>query len=683
MTVEASFEMVFEAIFEAIVEGSSAGASERGVSRCDTITGMSDASALSPETIESYIAAGHLSEAAGKNLQTFLADDSSSPFRDTLASLVGEENFQQLDALFWQVIPFGTGGRRGPMGEFGPATINARTVAESAQGLAVYARNTLGEGGSAVVAYDTRNRSDEFACITAATLAGNGMKVFLFPAPRSTPELSFAVRHLGCQVGVMITASHNPPADNGFKAYWNTGGQVLPPHDAGIIEQVYAVEQLHQVDVEEALADGRIVMLGDDLDEAFLAAVVDLSLSPARDIDGLYSPLHGVGESVCFEVVKRAGFNGVAILGDHREPDGDFPNVPDHFPNPERPEVFEPLFKAARAMKTPAEVILASDPDADRLGVAARTTLNSRPDDGAGEYVKLSGNRVAALLVDYVCEQRNDLTPEHFVVETLVTTPQVARIAQVHNLKVVYRLLVGFKYIGQAMDEHGPDKFVLGCEESLGYLAGQYARDKCAGIATLYLLEAAAVLKAQGKTLHDRLDELAVEHGHFLEDQTSKVCKGSEGAAQIQQLMAALRTQPPSELAGITWLQLEDFEAGVAKALGRESALPGDERTEQPIDSPRGNLLIFTGEIAGATYRMAIRPSGTEPKIKFYLFAESPVSDAALLDGVKAEVQNRIDALKVALDEWLDSVLSSGQPPQAGTDVEGAEAQRGAPIRSS
>ena len=648
---------------------------------------MTDHAALSPDSIASYVAAGKLSDAAGENLTKFSADDSSSSFREALAGMIGEKRFEELDGLFWQIIPFGTGGRRGPMGEFGTATINARTVAESAQGLAVYAKKTLGEGGSAVVAYDTRNRSDEFARITAATLAGNGLKVFLFRTPRSTPELSFAVRHLGCQVGVMITASHNPPADNGFKAYWNTGGQVLPPHDKGIIEQVYAVEKLHQVEFDEAVVDGRIEMLTEKIDDAFLDAVVSLSLSDARDIDGLYSPLHGVGESVCYEVVKRAEFNGVAILGDHREPDGNFPNVPDRFPNPERPEVFEPLYKAAKVMTPPAEVILASDPDADRLGVAARTTLNA--EDGsneAGTYEKLSGNRVAALLVDYVCTQRDDLTPEHFVVQTLVTTPQVGKIARAHNLKVVDRLLVGFKYIGQAMDEHGPDKFVLGCEESLGYLAGQYARDKCAGIATLYLLEAAATLKAQGKTLHDRMDELFVAHGYFLEDQTSKVCRGSEGAAQIGQLMAALREQPPRQLAGITWLQLEDFEAGKAYALGRENSLPGEAKTEEPIDSPRGNLLIFTGENAGATYRMAIRPSGTEPKIKFYLFAESPVSDKALLDGVKAEVAARVEALKTDLDGWLDQVLA-GQTPGDGrsdaSDVKGAEAQRGAPIRSS
>ena len=647
---------------------------------------MSDSNpaALAPDSIASYVTAGQLSQSAGENLTKFLDDDSSAGDRPAIAEMVAGEKFEDLDALFWQVIPFGTGGRRGPMGQFGTATINARTVAESAQGLAVYAKRTLGEGGSAVVAYDTRNRSDEFARITAATLAGNGLKVFLFRTPRSTPELSYAVRHLGCQVGVMITASHNPPADNGFKAYWDTGGQVLPPHDAGIIEQVYAVQQLHQVDFDQAVLDGQIEMLGPEIDESFINEIVSLSLSKHRDIDGLYSPLHGVGETVCYEVVKAAGFNGVAILGDHREPDGNFPNVPDRFPNPERPEVFRPLYKAAKKMNPPAEVIMASDPDADRLGVAARTTLNTAADgaDGPGEYVKLSGNRVAALLVDYVCSQRTDLTPEHFVVQTLVTTPQVGKIAAAHNLKVVDRLLVGFKYIGQAMDEHGPDKFVLGCEESLGYLAGTYARDKCAGIATLYLLEAAAKLKAEGKTLHDRLDELAVEHGYFEEDQTSKVCKGSEGAAQINELMAALRTQPPGELAGITWLQLEDFEAGVARALGRENTLPGEAKTEQPIDSPRGNLLIFTGEIAGATYRMAIRPSGTEPKIKFYLFAEAPVSDAVLLPGVKKEVADQVDALKTALDEWLDGVLA-GNLPQEGPDVLGAEAQRGAPIRSS
>ena len=598
---------------------------------------MTDPAAIAvPEEL-----AAKLSPTAAANLKRFLTEPQYIAERARAAALVEAADVEQIDALFWQVIPFGTGGRRGPMGDFGPATINERTIAESAQGLAVYAKQADADiqsgrrAGKAVVAHDTRNNSRLFAEVTARTLAGNGFEVYLFDSHRSTPLLSFAVRHLGCDVGVMITASHNPPADNGFKAYWSTGGQVLAPHDKGIIEAVLAVEEVHQTDLD----DPKIHAAGSEVDEAFWKAVTDLSLCDHRDIPALFSPLHGVGETVCHEVVKRAGFD-VEVFEPHRTPDGDFPNVDAHFPNPERTEVFAPLIEHAKT--SGAEVLLASDPDADRLGVVVKGS--------DGSFERLSGNQVGALLTDYVCRQRSsELTADHFVVYTLVTTPLIGAIARGHGLKVIDQLLVGFKYIGHAMDEHGPGKFVFGAEESLGYLAGQYARDKDAGIAALYTLEAAAELRAGGKTLLDRLDELYAEHGYFWEGQTSKVCPGASGAEQIAKICDAFRNAPPQDLAGVTLTSVRDFGQHEVRDL------PANTKSAD-LPEPRGNVLMFEGGKGDLTVRIAVRPSGTEPKIKFYLFAQHAVPDAASLTTVKSQTAGQINAVKGALSAWLDGV---------------------------
>lgn len=587
--------------------------------------------------------AAKLSDSAKTILGQWLEEPRYAGYREKVQALVDAADADTLDAYFWQVIPFGTGGRRGPMGEFGPATINERTIGESAQGLAVYAKSVVGAGQpvSAVIAHDTRNNSRLFAEITARTLAGNGVQVFLFESYRSTPELSFAVRQLNCTVGAMITASHNPPADNGFKAYWSHGGQVLAPHDKGIISAVDQVDEVHMADLEEAVADGRIKIIGDEIDTAFVDAVVALSLNESRSVDALFSPLHGVGETVCYAVATRAGFGELDVYEPHRTPDGNFPNVDAHFPNPERTEVFAPLIEHARS--SGAELILASDPDADRLGVVAKSNN--------GEFVRLSGNQVGAILCDYICTQRSDLTSGNYVVETLVTTPLIGAIAKSHGLQVFDQLLVGFKYIGQTMDAQGPGAFVFGAEESLGYLAGEYARDKCAGIATLYALEAASVLKDAGKTVLDRLDELYVEHGYYYEGQTSKVCPGADGAAQIGQLMDALRTSPPTELGGVTLTEVADYQTHEVRSL------PANTKASD-LPEPSGNLLFLTGECDDATYRVAVRPSGTEPKIKFYLFAKSPVADAGSLGSVKTSTDAKVGELSSALNAWLDGVLA-------------------------
>lgn len=615
------------------------------------------------EAVQQAAREGKLSAGAAVQLRRWLSEPPFAPWRPRVEELIASGRFDELDRLFWEVIPFGTGGRRGPMAAFGSATINDRTIAESAHGLAVYLkglrstsptsdsastpdRTRAGTSLSAVVAYDTRNRSSEFARLVAVTLAAHGLKVHLFDGHRSTPELSFAVRHLGCDAGVMISASHNPPSDNGFKAYWSNGGQVLPPHDRGIIECVNAASDIPTVDFAQAVAAGSITWIGAAVDRAYIDAVISLSLSKARDVRVLFSPLHGVGETSVAPVLRQAGFDGVEIFEPHRAPDGNFPNVPDHLPNPERTEVFAPLLDAARARS--AELILASDPDADRLGVMGRGR--------DGGYIHLSGNRVGALLVDYILRKRKEqgtLSPEHYVVETLVTTPQISTIARANDVRVIDDLLVGFKYIGRTIDEQGPERFVFGAEESLGYLAGTYARDKDAAIAALYLCELAAELRREGKTVLDRLDELFAAHGYFTESQRSETCRGSRGKAQINALMRAFREQPPDDVAGVKLVRVRDYSANELREL------PGN-RGAGKLAGPTGDLLFLDSEESdGRKFSVAVRPSGTEPKIKFYFFAQSRCAAPAELPQVKRQTDATFADFQNAFADWVRARLKN------------------------
>jgi phosphoglucomutase/phosphomannomutase len=608
---------------------------------------MSSSSSISTaiSTLEAAQEKGLMTASALGNVKRWLSEDYFAPYQPQILDLVKAENFKRIDELFWEVIPFGTGGRRGPMADIGSATMNPRTIAESAYGMAVYLRKVRGvPGGRIVITCDTRNRSQEFAEIAACVCAAQNMEVFIFEKSRSTPELSFAVRHLNCDIGIMISASHNPPADNGFKAYWSNGGQVLPPHDKGIIDCVYQAQEIPLANYAEAVANQQIKVLDQKIDAEYIKAVSDLSLSKERGIKAIYTPLHGVGETNCYDVAMKVGFKDVEILELQRKPDGNFTNVADHFPNPERPQVFEPAIEQAK--KTGAELILASDPDADRLGVVVKSKT--------GDFVHLTGNQIGALVLDYILQKRSangTLSPQHFVIETLVTTPLIASLGKRYNLKVFDNLLVGFKYIGQTVDKEGPDKFVFGAEESLGFLAGQYARDKDAAVATLYILEHASELKLQGKTLLDRLDELYAEHGYYMEGQISESCSGSQGKAQINALMEAFRKTPPRELAGIKLVRVDDY--GVQEVRG----LPSNQ-AENKLDGPKGDLVIFHSAEGPIRIRTAVRPSGTEPKIKFYFFADAACKSASELPEVKKSTTAALDQFKQALKGWILNELT-------------------------
>jgi phosphoglucomutase/phosphomannomutase len=496
------------------------------------------------------------------------------------------------------------------------------------------------------VAYDTRLRSREFAELSACVLAAYGLHVFLFEGPRSTPELSYAVRHLRCDVGIMISASHNPPSDNGVKVYWSTGAQVLPPHDKGIIDCVYESNEIPLVEFAAAVADGRVEMIGESIDESYVRTVRMLSLSSARELPALFTPLHGVGATSVFQVLREAGFEGAEIFEPHRSQDGNFPNVPNHLPNPELPDLFRAPIE--RAKEIGAALVLASDPDADRLGVAVR--------DSRGDYVHLSGNRIGALLTDYVCRKRKavgTLGPRHFVVETLVTSSLIAAIARSYNIRTIDDLLVGFKYIAQTMDREGAERFVLGAEESLGYLAGSYARDKDAAIAALYLCECAAELRKQGKTLLDRLDELYLAHGYHLETQRSETCPGPKGKMLIGALMEEFTNRPPVSLAGIDLNRVRDYRRHEIREL------PENEFVSD-LPKPEGDLLIFESARGECEIGFAARPSGTEPKIKFYFFARTSAPAPEALAEVKAQTAAKLGEFQSALTTWVHQVWEAG-----------------------
>lgn len=610
---------------------------------------------VNPERLSQAIVAvdnaqssGAITSSGAANLKRWLTEPQYAGYVPSILQIIDAKDFKTLDTLFWEVIDFGTGGRRGLMGPFGSATINERTIAESAHGLAVYAKQQQpGKQLTAVVTCDTRNRSDEFARLTATTLAANGLKVYFFEKFRSTPELSFAVRHFKCDIGVMISASHNPPSDNGFKAYWSSGGQILAPHDKAIIKCVYEAKVIPTVDFDAAVRDGKIEIVGEAVDRAYIDAVVAMSLSPEREMPAIFSPLHGVGETSVYRTLQQAGFKGVKIFEPNRKPDGNFTNVPDQLPNPERTEVFAPMIAEAR--KSGIKLILASDPDADRLGVAVSRDGNL--------FEHLTGNRIGTLLADYMLRKRaaaKTLSPEHYVVETLVTTPLIAAIAKSHHVRAIDNLLVGFKYIGETMDREGPDKFVFGAEESLGYLAGTYARDKDASIAALYLMELAAELNQEGKSLLDRLDELFVEHGYFTEGQRSEVCKGPRGKQQIEHLMKTFREQPPAQLGGIALSRVRDYGRNEIRSL------PGNVKTEE-LPHPKGDLLFFESAKGETEFSIAVRPSGTEPKIKFYFFVNSGGAASENLADTKSRCDQAMKTIQDSLSMWVQTVLSSAE----------------------
>lgn len=581
---------------------------------------------------------GKISQKAAENIRAWLTQSRYAEYAPQVARLIAAGKWKDLDDVFWTVIPFGTGGRRGRMYPVGTNAINDRTIGESAQGLADYVREQVtGRPLACAIAYDTRHRSRQFAELCSEVMAAAGFKVYFLDGYRSTPELSFAVRLKGCACGIMVTASHNPPSDNAVKAYWSTGGQLLPPHDRGVIERVMRVEEIRRIPFGTGLASGQIVYCQEEVDAAYLAAVEAQSRPGPRDLRIIYSPLHGVGASAVCPALHAAGFDDVEVFGPHATPDGDFPNVPQHISNPENPAVFDPIIDRARHIG--ADLILATDPDCDRVGCAAPRSGKDKT-----SWVTLTGNQIGALLADYLLESAKaagTLRPEHYLVKTLVTTELIRRIGDAYGVRTIGELLVGFKWIAGAIDENDPEMFILGAEESYGFLVGAHARDKDAAVASMLLAELAARVKAQGKTLPEKLDELFLRHGCHAEKTISVTMPGAEGMDRMTALMDRFRKAPPASLGGMKIARCRDYLA--------HSVTSPDGRV-QPLAGPTGDLVIFDLEAPG-NY-VAVRPSGTEPKVKFYLFAYAPPNAIQDLQATKADLNSRLETMEKDLRQF-------------------------------
>ncbi|HTQ40834.1 MAG TPA: phospho-sugar mutase [Pirellulales bacterium] len=623
--------------------------------------------------LKSAQVAGQLSASAVENIRTWLTKPHYADYAPRVLEHIQAQQWRELDDAFWTVIPFGTAGRRGRMYPIGTNAINDRTMGESVQGLADYVLSVV-RGPSSVattnihstdhgqrttdiscaIAYDTRHRSRQFAELSAEIMVANGFQVLFLDGFRPTPELSFTVRNRHCACGIMISASHNPPSDNAIKAFWSTGGQLRAPHDEGIIQCVGRVTTIKRTSFAEAVSAGRIQFCQAESDAGYRAAVLAQSKRGSRDLKILYSPLHGVGLTSVLPILQADGFQNVEVYQPHAAPDGDFPHVPNHVANPENTAVFDTLIEHAKTSN--ADIVLASDPDADRIGCAAPLTITPHSSPLVpSSWSTLSGNQIGALLGEFLLrrlEQSGQLTSQHYVIKTLVTSDMICRVAEGFGVRAYGDVLTGFKWIGSKIDELGPDKFVFGFEEAHGYLAGTYVRDKDGAIAAMLLAELAAECKTHGRTLHQQLDMLFLQYGCHQEKSINHTLPGADGLAKMQAVMQRLRTNPPRQLGGMSVRQARDYlrQQVLTKAEGRKqkaeyggqwSVISGQETLG---DVPPSDLLIFDLDPPGN--RAAVRPSGTEPKLKFYLFAYEPPEKSADLVATKERLSVRLTSIE-------------------------------------
>lgn len=517
---------------------------------------------------------------------------------------------KEIKERFYKDLEFGTAGLRGVIGA-GTNRMNIYTVRKATQGLANYIMQKGFASKGVAIAYDSRRMSPEFANEAALCLAANGIKAYIFESLRPTPELSYAVRKLSCIAGINITASHNPPEYNGYKVYWEDGAQITPPHDKGIMDEVQKVTDYNTVktmDVEAAKAAGLYEVIGAEIDDAYIEELKkqvihwDAIKEVSKDLKIVYSPLHGTGNIPARRVLKELGFENVYVVKEQELPDGEFPTV--SYPNPESEEAFELGLKLAKEVD--ADLVLATDPDADRLGVYVKDNIS-------GDYKVLTGNMSGCLLEEYELSQRqavNGKLPEDgAVISTIVTSNMAGTIAKSYGLRFI-EVLTGFKFIGQQIlgfEQSGVGTYLFGFEESYGCLIGTHARDKDAIVATMALCEAAAYYKTQGKTLWDAMIDMYEKYGYYKDDIQSITLKGIEGLAKIQEILETLRNEPPVEIAGYKVLKARDYKADTIKDLAT-----GEVTT---TGLPSSNVLYY--DLTDDAW-LCVRPSGTEPKVKFY-----------------------------------------------------------------
>lgn len=537
----------------------------------------------------------------------------------------------ELTESFYRSLEFGTGGLRGIMG-VGTNRMNVYTVAMATQGLANYLKKSFDGPIKVAIACDCRNNSPLFAKTTAEVFAGNGFTVYLFESLRPTPELSFTIRELGCQSGVVITASHNPKEYNGYKAYWNDGAQVIAPHDENIIAEVNKIESIDQVKRDVAAGGGKIVEIGAEIDAKYLAMIKALSLSPEAvanhtDMKIVYTPIHGTGVRLVPAALKMYGFTNIIGVDEQNINDGNFPTVAS--PNPEEPAALKMAIDKANA--TGADMVMATDPDADRQAVAVR--------DLKGEFRLLNGNQCASLLTYYLLrrwKETGKIKGKEFVVKTVVTSEMIVRIADSFGVEC-YDVLTGFKFIADVIRKNeGKKQFIGGGEESFGYLVGDSVRDKDAVAALAIAAECAAWAKEQGKSMWQLLLELYVEYGLFKEGLVSITRKGQSGIAEIAEMMKKFRTAPPKEICGSRVVEVRDYWVSKKWVNGKEEI----------IDLPKSDVLQFVTEDGTI---VSVRPSGTEPKIKFYFGVRQELCCVEKYEEVDAQLAEKINRIKADL----------------------------------
>jgi phosphoglucomutase len=566
-----------------------------------------------------------MEETTGKNIEIWLNGQYDEESKTAIRNLLTTDEAVLEDA-FYRDLEFGTGGLRGIMG-VGTNRMNKYTVAMATQGFANYIKQQVADRTPKVaIAYDSRNNSRYFSEITAEVLSANGIETFVFEDIRPTPELSFAVRYLHCDGGIVITASHNPKEYNGYKAYWSDGGQLVSPHDENVIAEARKIQNI--TDVKFTRNDKLISYIGKDIDEIYIAKLKTLSLNPDiieqyNHLNIVYSPLHGTGVRIVPQALEAFGFTNVHVVKEQAVSDGNFPTVIS--PNPEEAEALSLSIKYAKAIN--ADIVMATDPDGDRVGVAVK--------DNRGEFVLLNGNMTASLIVYYVCkmwQQNNKINGKQYIVKTIVTTELLVEIARRYNVKS-YDVLTGFKYIAGKIRELGDkEEFICGGEESYGYLVGDFVRDKDAVISCCMIAEIAVWAKKQHKSLYDILTDIYMEFGCYKERLFSLTKKGQNGAMEIKQMMDNYRSNPPESINDIKVVEIRDYKLLEAKTL--------TNNTTKKIDLPVSDVLQFFLEDGS---KITVRPSGTEPKIKFYFSVKSELSNAKDINRVEDLLNKKID----------------------------------------
>jgi len=568
-----------------------------------------------------------------ERINKWLQGNYDAETRQEIQQLLDTKAYTDLTDSFYRDLEFGTGGLRGIMGP-GSNRINKYTIGAATQGLANYLKKTYpGEQIKVAIAHDSRNNSDYFARITAEVFSANDIYVYFFKELRPTPELSFAVRHLGCKSGVMLTASHNPKEYNGYKAYGHDGGQFVSPEDKKVMEEVALVTSVD--DVKFNVVEENIELIGEEIDELYLDRIVTLSVSPEAikrqsDLKIVYSPIHGTGITLVPTALERFGFTNVSLVEEQIKPDGNFPTVV--YPNPEEKEAL--TLALAKGQEIDADLILATDPDADRVGIAVKNT--------DGEFVLLNGNQTGSLLINYLLtawEEKGKLTGKEYIVKTIVTTYLIDEIAKSKNVEC-FNTLTGFKYIGELMTKfEGQKTFIGGGEESYGYLIGEFVRDKDAVVSAAFISEMTAFYKDKGSSLFEALLEMYEQYGFYKEKLVSVTKKGKSGAEEIIAMMERFRNNPPASLGGSKVVTLKDY------TLRKETDISSGTVTD--IELPKSDVLQFFTEDGSI---ISARPSGTEPKIKFYCSVKGELADKAGFAEADKKLDEKVNAIMKDLE---------------------------------